>query len=145
MLLPWGGVSVKTTLIGFSFVAISLLAASSHIRAMLTDPGAVPIEFTPGNLFHEQVSARPPASMAHRRPGRCVVWGLIHSFTSVSVHTRRARYRCARAATASSRRARTIAHSAIGASPARTRPPRDVDARTHAHTHTHTSFSRAAA
>ena len=63
MLLPWGGVSVKTTLIGFSFVAISLLAASSHIRAMLTDPGAVPIEFTPGNLFHEQVSARPPAPM----------------------------------------------------------------------------------
>ena len=48
VLHPWFGAEGKFFFHSFCFVGISLLAVCSHLRAMLTDPGAVPLEYQPG-------------------------------------------------------------------------------------------------
>ena len=80
VLHPWFGAEGKF-FPPFASSGISLLAVCSHLRAMLTDPGAVPLSTSPATCWSS-----------------------------------RARCRCPRGATASSRRARTTARSATGAS-----------------------------
>ena len=51
LLTPWLGDSLQYHLVKWSFLFISFLAMGSHARTMLTDPGAVPIEYQPNTLL----------------------------------------------------------------------------------------------
>lgn len=53
LLTPWLGASspLKCVLIKYSFFGISFLAIASHVRTMLTDPGAVPLDYQPNALL----------------------------------------------------------------------------------------------
>ena len=68
VLYPWLG-GARFYLTSLAFVGISLLAMSSHLRCMLTDPGAIPRGYQPGNL----VSFGPlPARAPAPEPARAV-------------------------------------------------------------------------
>ena len=54
LLTPWLGATTNYQLVKFSFWGISFLAMSSHARAMLTDPGAIPIDYQPSALLAEE-------------------------------------------------------------------------------------------
>ena len=51
LLFPWLGDTVNYRLLRGSFFLISFLAMISHARTMLTDPGAVPLEYQPNTLL----------------------------------------------------------------------------------------------
>uniref|UniRef100_A0A7S4BTR0 Palmitoyltransferase n=1 Tax=Chrysotila carterae TaxID=13221 RepID=A0A7S4BTR0_CHRCT len=50
LLLPWLGLSSHCCMLILLFLAISALALSSHARTMLTNPGAVPLEYHPPEI-----------------------------------------------------------------------------------------------
>ena len=54
LLLPWSGFSAHFFLHTFAFLTVSMLAVTSHMRTMLTDPGAVPVGYSPEHLLHEE-------------------------------------------------------------------------------------------
>jgi len=54
LLMPWSGFSAHFFLHTFAFLTISILAVTSHMRTMLTDPGAVPVGYSPSHLLHEE-------------------------------------------------------------------------------------------
>jgi len=54
LLPPWLGLSAVSCVLGLAFLLISALAVASHLRTMLTDPGAVPHEYTPSALLHDE-------------------------------------------------------------------------------------------
>ncbi len=54
LLLPWLGLTSASAALMLAFVAISALAVASHLRAMLTDPGAVPRAYQPAHLLVEE-------------------------------------------------------------------------------------------
>jgi len=54
LLIPWLGFSTGCILLCAAFLAVSGLALASHMRTMLTDPGAVPTEYQPTNLLHDE-------------------------------------------------------------------------------------------
>jgi len=54
LLLPWSGFSAHFFLHTFAFLTVSMLAVTSHMRTMLTDPGAVPVGYSPDQLLHEE-------------------------------------------------------------------------------------------
>lgn len=54
LLLPWSGFSTHFFLHTFAFLTVSMLAVTSHMRTMLTDPGAVPVGYSPDHLLHEE-------------------------------------------------------------------------------------------
>ena len=68
LLYPWLGGTTNYVLLRLSFFSISALAMLSHARTMLTDPGAVPIEYQPNTL----VSARRPGGRATRAEARAL-------------------------------------------------------------------------
>lgn len=47
VLLPWFGPTAHFYAIALSFLAGSVLALISHLRAMTTNPGAVPLTYQP--------------------------------------------------------------------------------------------------
>ena len=55
---PIRSVQLKNTSLRFSrsifFLIVSILAVTSHMRTMLTDPGAVPVGYSPSHLLHEE-------------------------------------------------------------------------------------------
>ena len=54
LLLPWSGFSAHFFLHTFAFLTISLLSVTSHMRTMLTDPGVVPVGYSPNHLLQEE-------------------------------------------------------------------------------------------
>ena len=54
LLLPWSGFSAPFFLHTFAFLTISLLSVTSHMRTMLTDPGVVPVGYSPNHLLQEE-------------------------------------------------------------------------------------------
>ena len=84
LLLPWTGITPNSCFLAFTFLIVSLLAVGcarnlrctdavprppparrprrSHMRCMLTDPGAVPVEFQPSALLHEHEGSMPMCS-----------------------------------------------------------------------------------
>lgn len=55
LLYPWLGDTANCALVKWSFLIISFLAMGCHCRTMLTDPGAVPLEYQPNSLHsHEE-------------------------------------------------------------------------------------------
>ena len=55
LLYPWLGGTANYHLVKCSFLLISFLAMASHCRTMITDPGAVPLEYQPNSLLsHEE-------------------------------------------------------------------------------------------
>jgi hypothetical protein len=66
VLLPWYGWTAPAALHYGVFGTLSLLAMSSHLTAMTTDPGAVPLQCPPPPLS-EEGRAMPP--MCHRCDG----------------------------------------------------------------------------
>mmetsp|Transcript_27811 Transcript_27811/g.62888 ORF Transcript_27811/g.62888 Transcript_27811/m.62888 type:complete len:273 (-) Transcript_27811:10-828(-) len=62
LLQPWMGLTANCYMVALSFLTISFLAMSSHMRTMLTDPGAVPIEYQPSHLMADQGGSLPMCS-----------------------------------------------------------------------------------
>ena len=62
LLQPWLGLTANCYMIALSFLIISFLAMSSHSRTMLTDPGAVPVEFQPSHLMANEGGSLPMCS-----------------------------------------------------------------------------------
>jgi len=54
LLVPWLGLTANCCMLCVAFLAVSGLALASHMRTMLTDPGAVPAEYQPANLLHDE-------------------------------------------------------------------------------------------
>jgi len=54
LLWPWLWGTAKYYVVKVSFSGISLLAMCSHARTMLTNPGAVPIQYQPNNLLSQE-------------------------------------------------------------------------------------------
>ena len=50
LLLPWLGLSLNCCTLSLLFLGVSGLAVASHARCMLTDPGAVPLEYHPAEI-----------------------------------------------------------------------------------------------
>ena len=51
LLHPWLGLTTNYYLLKTSFLGISFLAMASHARAMLSDPGSIPLEYQPNSLL----------------------------------------------------------------------------------------------
>ena len=62
VLFPWLGPTANYHMLKISFLGISFLAMASHARTMLTDPGAVPIEYQPSTLVRSARRLTTPAS-----------------------------------------------------------------------------------
>jgi len=62
LLIPWLGLSIGCCMLCTAFMLISLLAVSSHMRTMLTDPGAVPFKYQPQHLMAEEKGSLPMCS-----------------------------------------------------------------------------------
>ena len=77
MLEPWLGQSANRYLIQYSFFAISFLAVISHARTMLTDPGAVPLEYQPNALVSASAAAQ--AALRSLRPPHRLHYALLHA------------------------------------------------------------------
>lgn len=60
LLMPWYGVTLQFFLHMFLFLSISLLAVTSHMRCMLTDPGVVPVGFTPSQMLGDDKGGSMP-------------------------------------------------------------------------------------
>jgi len=60
LLMPWYGLSSPFFLHTFFFSVISILALTSHMRTMLTDPGAVPIRYSPNHLLNDEKGGTMP-------------------------------------------------------------------------------------
>lgn len=60
LLWPWLWGTAKYYVVKLSFIGISLLAMCSHARTMLTNPGAVPMEYQPNNLLSQEQGDKIP-------------------------------------------------------------------------------------
>jgi hypothetical protein len=60
VLMPWSGLSMHFWLHTIFFLIVSILAVTSHMRTMLTDPGAVPVGYSPSHLLHEEKGGSMP-------------------------------------------------------------------------------------
>ena len=60
LLMPWYGVTLHFFLHMFLFLGISLLAVTSHMRCMLTDPGVVPVGFSPSQMLGDDKGGSMP-------------------------------------------------------------------------------------
>ena len=69
VLEPWLGDTTKYNLLKTSFISISFLAMASHARTMLTDPGAVPLEYQPNTLLAAEQGDSNKLSMCSRCNG----------------------------------------------------------------------------
>ena len=58
LLTPWLGGTSNYYMIKFSFFTISVLAMVSHFRTMITDPGAVPLEYQPNSLLANEAGSK---------------------------------------------------------------------------------------
>jgi len=60
LLMPWFGVTAPYFIHVFCFCGVSVLAVTSHMRCMMTDPGVVPLGYSPIQLLHEEKGGSMP-------------------------------------------------------------------------------------
>ena len=77
LLIPWYGSSPQFFLHCFLFLGISLLAVTSHMRCMLTDPGTVPSGYSPSHLMQEETGGSMPMCSRLKHTRSPASWGAV--------------------------------------------------------------------